>query len=959
MRVDLPQATSYSRISDPNVLTPTVKIIPDRFRNKGKILKDQLPKMASIFTYGTGPAQVASPWAVSSSKNISIPLETTTFKRLAGSDVPQPEALADYGNSKLEAEPQEGPTEYKLHLLLRPRRNFSSTSTVQKVPGSHLSKSRSQTPSNSTRIPSGTSSQALAPSTQSRQNRLQHLTTQLLWRLQQSSPHHTSSKSDLVLPVLPEADIELSALQGPRELLAGLEESVGALYEIGVSDDGTLVGLAIDELEESLLVLRAMAFSLGCNLRLLRMVVVGECQWAEETSELVNGTTKIHQGKLWVAEVLVAPFLRSVESREDPNCTRNSGTTPPTETHRFALTNSSLEPEQLRVSLIGSTTSGKSSLLGTLSTSTFDNGRGKSRLSLLRHRHEIVSGVTSSLAQELIGYQQILQASGTANNVVNYASDNVSSWTDIHHSSNLDRLVFITDSAGHPKFRRTTARGLISWAPHWTLCCVAADDDEDSSGRIGATATSGDVLGPAGQGIDLSKAHLDLCLKLDLPLVVVITKLDLASKIGLRQTVAKVLSTIKASGRKPTVIPVTSSYSGIVESRSILRADHEAVQSVMGSILPDQSSSLVPIVLTSAVTGIGIGQVHSLLRQLPVFNPESPDPLSSASEEQHDGKGSTTVFHVDEIFAVHETFQDYAAISSSSRPCFILSGYLRHGVLQTGDNLLLGPFSSESTLVVSDLPLAYRTKSYPGLSKSLPQNFTAYPSTQSLAVVDVENGGEQQVASRRGTSHLWQTVQVASLRYLRLPARGLKAGQVGTVAISTANPLYLNGEPCIRRGMVLCKPLTLAQTPPAYSCITAVFADPSIYVNPGSTVTLVTASIRTPAKIVEVRIPERASTASANPDIFAFDENYDLKNDFASSGEGNAMPMLEEIEITFRFTNSREWVELGTKVLVTPAGGISMLNAPSRDGSSDVNSGGGGAVAALDGFVGKIVAATE
>lgn len=61
--------------------------------------------------------------------------------------------------------------------------------------------------------------------------------------------------------------------------------------------------------------------------------------------------------------------------------------------------------EQLRITLTGPTTSGKSSLLGTLSTATLDNGRGKSRLSLLKHRHEIATGVTSSVAQELFGYK--------------------------------------------------------------------------------------------------------------------------------------------------------------------------------------------------------------------------------------------------------------------------------------------------------------------------------------------------------------------------------------------------------------------------------------------------------------------------------------------------------------------------------------------------------------------------
>ena len=81
----------------------------------------------------------------------------------------------------------------------------------------------------------------LHPSTHARQSRLQQLTTQLLWRLQQSSPFHSSSNADLILPVLPEATPKLGVPDRPAKLLPGLEESQGALYEIGVADDGSLL----------------------------------------------------------------------------------------------------------------------------------------------------------------------------------------------------------------------------------------------------------------------------------------------------------------------------------------------------------------------------------------------------------------------------------------------------------------------------------------------------------------------------------------------------------------------------------------------------------------------------------------------------------------------------------------------------------------------------------------------
>jgi len=61
------------------------------------------------------------------------------------------------------------------------------------------------------------------------------------------------------LPKLPEAAESLQSPVRPGKLLAGLEDSRGALYEIGVSDDGTFVGLTKDEMDESLTNLRAMA----------------------------------------------------------------------------------------------------------------------------------------------------------------------------------------------------------------------------------------------------------------------------------------------------------------------------------------------------------------------------------------------------------------------------------------------------------------------------------------------------------------------------------------------------------------------------------------------------------------------------------------------------------------------------------------------------------------------------
>ena len=46
---------------------------------------------------------------------------------------------------------------------------------------------------------------------------------------------------------------------------------------------------------------------------------------------------------------------------------------------------------------------GKSTLLGVLTQGELDNGRGKARLNLFRHLHEIQSGRTSSISHEIMG----------------------------------------------------------------------------------------------------------------------------------------------------------------------------------------------------------------------------------------------------------------------------------------------------------------------------------------------------------------------------------------------------------------------------------------------------------------------------------------------------------------------------------------------------------------------------
>ncbi|KAH7364609.1 GTP-binding protein-like protein 2 [Rhexocercosporidium sp. MPI-PUGE-AT-0058] len=917
--------------------------------------------MASIFTYETEPSRVSSPWLTpTDSPKPSTPQPTDQVMSTIAS--PSSARLADHGVTRLEAEPQDGPTEYKLHLLLRPRRNYSRSSTGTLTSGSHRKSHTSHQPA------SNDSGPVLGPSSQSRQNRFEQLTTQLLWRLQQSSPYHDVSTSELVLPKLPDATNSLETPSKPAKLLAGLEQSRGALYEIGVSDDGTFVGLTEDEMNESLTNLRAMAASLGCNVEIVRMVVVGECEWLEHPSTsasqgfmqqdqntagrppVLDARSGIlrHEAQLWVAEALVSPNLGP--RRTSQNHESNHATTTWHETTSMVNLNSkaSLIPdtdrddtEQLRITLTGPTTSGKSSLLGTLSTATLDNGRGKSRLSLLKHRHEIASGVTSSVAQELIGYQ--------GRNVINYASGNVTSWTDIHFSSRNGRLVFVSDSAGHWRYRRTIVRGLIGWAPHWTILCIGADEgDAGAGGRVSPHETSA-----AEFGVDLGKAHLELCLKLDRPLAVVITKLDLASKASLRQALSKILSVIKVTGRIPSIIPpdqaktVEEADLGIVPEKNDKDPIRELVEKMHQA---GDLTSIIPILMTSAARGTGVRSMHALLQNLPIPpNPTAQDLVGPVLNPEQ----PACLFHIEDVFGFPASLEPLASNTDKTQDTgVVVAGHLRFGTFSVGDKVVVGPFPAESDEIDSAFkPFSTRppTKLGPSLSQS---------STAELSPI-----ASRSAISASVTKGEWFNAHIVSLRNLRLPVHTLQAGQVGTVGIVLDIPKeeVSSGPferpppqpPRVRKGLVMAIPsrhmLKTGHTLQAASGFTASFEDSDINsVTPGSLVVVYVASIRAAARVLRV-VPH------ANNDLGASTEEEEPTDVF---GLGAILKVDEQepesfvfgidgiLDVTFELLTSREWIELGSQVLVMPGGGHGLYYGSER---------GEKGVAGLDGFAGRVV----
>ncbi|RAK73009.1 uncharacterized protein BO72DRAFT_251286 [Aspergillus fijiensis CBS 313.89] len=914
--------------------------------------------MASVFTYDPDPPRVSSPWSTSGSSTPQMAAATSNrvVPRTRSSttlDRADPDLLSDYGIAKLEPEPQEGPTEYKLHLLLRPRRPFVAMSTGHLVGGSyHFRVSLS----NASPTPSSSESAARPPqarSTESRQQRLQHLTTQLLWRLQQSSPFHSSTTANLVLPVLPDAAPQLGAPQKPARLLPGLEESQGALYEIGVADDGTFVGLTVDELEESLSTLQVMAASLGCKVEILRRVIVGKCEWVEDSCSAKADTGKVHTDSLWVAEALVSPDWEFYRVKSPKSGAGEDGSSTSAPKRRPSLDDSS-KTEQIRVSISGPSAAGKSSLLGTLTSSVLDNGRGASRLGLLKHRHEISSGITSSVAHELVGYASDESSPDTID-VINYASGNIAAWDDIHAASEGGRLAFVSDLPGSVRYLKSTFRGIISWAPHYVILCIPATSDDDLVADI--------AHGSSEQSTELSQAlsHLELCAKLGLPTVIVITKLDIASRTGLKKNLAQILSVLKSSGRKPSMLSVSAAPAG--DLQHVGTKDAGEVRNLVASTHSWQST--VPIVLTSAVDGSGIAKLHALLRYLPI--PARP-PLRDVSLPKALAPpiAFETVFDVDEVFAI--PLSKVHSLSGEERQKethgIVLCGLVRYGAISAGDELVIGP-------------VLYNTATEHGTGTSAPKDRTDRRSDTQLSSSSSRSrppSGDFSSSFPHGSlpgktplaaQASWQRVRAVSVRNLRLPVQSLTRDQVGTIGIEPW-PLSTDGERPqlgkIRKGSVLIKiPPDSAPAPRKFhtgfvaSFAASEFASalsPPVLL--GGHATVYVANVRSTVRLTCMALAEdeviSRPPSPTEPEFFSFDgdgpdpdrgREHGVHEVIKSSGSSEA----GEIKITFLFVSSVEWVEIGSRVLLMPAASTGLASTQGSSSSSGTG---------LEGFVGRV-----
>ncbi|KAF9958370.1 hypothetical protein BGZ72_000436 [Mortierella alpina] len=379
-------------------------------------------------------------------------------------------------------------------------------------------------------------------------------------------------------------------------LAARIREGSGeTLFEIGVEEDGTPMNLSEVEYQTALSTVKTAAAAVGAEVAIMFEKTAGDSTAASIPDNQDKDASPI------LAESSVSPAVDADQSLFKSSYVMVRKTPKSVE-----------ELLELRVAVVGNV----STLLGVLTKGVLDDGRGKARVNLFRHKHEIESGRTSSVGMEIMGFDAKSVPVPTMSHGRN------APWDEI--CGKAAKVLSFIDLAGHERYLKTTVFGMTGCAPDFVMLMIGAN-----AGIIGMT-----------------KEHLGLSLALGVPVLVVITKIDMCPPNVLENTVKQLTKILKSAGCRKIPMFVKS---------------HEDVVVTAGNFVSDR---ICPIFQVSNVTGVGLDLLKNFLNVLPI--------------SQKYNKDEPVEYQITDTFSVPFVGT-------------VVSGVVMNGIVHAGDQLYLGP----------------------------------------------------------------------------------------------------------------------------------------------------------------------------------------------------------------------------------------------------------------------------
>jgi elongation factor 1-alpha len=316
---------------------------------------------------------------------------------------------------------------------------------------------------------------------------------------------------------------------------------------------------------------------------------------------------------------------------------------------------------KIKIAVTGGVDSGKTTIQGVLTSGELDNGRGYARKKIMKYKHEIESGRTSQVSF----------------NYLKFAND----------KNDLQKIVTMVDLCGHEKYLKTTLFGLTGLFIDYGLVIIGAN--------MGINA--------------ITKEHLGILLHLNIPVIVIITKVDICPPEIYKQTKETIKRLLKMSGLDKMAVFIGDPPDKVLKKAE--SADEKTIELVIEKaeksdkeeklIEPDkkdakderkeskpivmtsknaeiekytelitQTNRIVPVLSVSNKTGFNIDNLKQLIFNLkPRFHWAIVDM-------------NKTVFYIDSTYMVHGIG-------------LVLSGTVKGKEITVGQQMYVGPFNGE------------------------------------------------------------------------------------------------------------------------------------------------------------------------------------------------------------------------------------------------------------------------